>query len=155
MQVIHTKMLPFTNSSHRPIQRFFRGYTVTLPAHGSKSNQGRFFPCEGSVMVGALTLFLDILGGWLKWPQGGLRGVGEKIFSLKGALNLDNSNNTIFSIIAHRNDKLFNFLTFPWMSRSWKNWIQSWYCFWDITHNALCEFPKLDKCAGPPLGQNH
>ena len=58
-----------------------------MPAHGSKSNQGRFFPCEGSVMVGALTLFLDILDGWLKWPQGGLRGVGEEIFSLKGALN--------------------------------------------------------------------
>ena len=55
-------------------------FTVTLPAHGSKSNQGRFFPCEGSVMVGALTLFLDILGGWLLWPQGGLRGVGEEIF---------------------------------------------------------------------------
>ena len=37
--------------------------TVTLPAHGSKSNQGRFFPCAGSVMVETLTLFLDIFGG--------------------------------------------------------------------------------------------
>ena len=79
-----------------------------MPAHGSKSNQGRFFPCIGS----ALTLFLDILGGWLKWPQRGLRGVGENIFLLKGALNVDNSNNTIFSTIGHRNDKLFNFSTF-------------------------------------------
>ena len=35
-----------------------------------------------------------------------------KKISLKGALNLDNSNNTIFSTIGHRNDKLFNFLTF-------------------------------------------
>ena len=45
-------------------------------------------------------------------PPGGVWGVGENVFLLKDALYLDNSNNTSFSLIGHRDGKLFNFLTY-------------------------------------------
>ena len=59
--------------------------------------------------------FLDIF--WTFWgvkrvPRGGLRGWVKKFFSLKVAFYLDNSNDTTFSSIGHRDGKLFNFLTF-------------------------------------------
>ena len=44
--------------------------------------------------------------------MGGLREMGKKIFSLKDAFYLDNSNAASFSSIGHRGGKLFNFLTF-------------------------------------------
>ena len=55
--------------------------------------------------------FRGILGG-LNAPPGGVWGVGENVFLLKDALYLDNSNDTSFSSIGHRDGKLFNFLTF-------------------------------------------
>ena len=50
--------------------------------------------------------------GGSKWPPGGLRGVGKKLFSLKDAFYLDNSNVASFSSNGHRGGKLFNFWTF-------------------------------------------
>ena len=51
--------------------------------------------------------------GGSKGAPGGVSGGGwKKIFSLKDALYLDNSNDTSFSSIGHRDGKLFNFLTF-------------------------------------------
>ena len=55
--------------------------------------------------------FLDILGG-KKGPPGGSRGRAKYFFSLKYVFYLDNSNDTSFSSIGHRDGKLKNFLIF-------------------------------------------
>ena len=57
-------------------------------------------------------------------PGGGLRGVGKKIFLLKDAFYLDNSNATSFSSNGHRGGKLFNFWTF--LDIFWTFWGVKW-----------------------------
>ena len=65
-------------------------------------------PCDGK-LFNFLKFFDIFLGGVKRAPREESRGWVKNIFSLKDARHLENSNNTSFSSIGHRDGKLFNF----------------------------------------------
>ena len=82
---------------------------------------------QSDIVTANYSTFRHFLGifclfGESKWPPGGLKRESEKNFWQKDVIYLDNSNDTSFRSIRHRNGKLFNFSAF---------FVQFW-SFWGV-----------------------